>query len=143
MNTSQHYSPYKRALPSPYLDMLQKALIEPARAIDDIVVHRTARLLATFLLFLTVVFLAIDLTHTLIIPGYRATWYGYLLLGSAYILSRTRYYTLAAALTAAMFPIVVFVGLIYTTIPGPLALLNYLVVGLLVGSIFLSAGGLT
>ena len=49
-------------------------------------------------------FLLVDITRLLTTPGYRPPWYGYLLFGSAYALSRTRAYRLAAGLTIAAFP---------------------------------------
>jgi two-component system, cell cycle sensor histidine kinase and response regulator CckA len=138
MNLHRRYNSQRAA----NLGQLLQVLIAPAGAIRDIALRRSARLLAIFLVIMSAVFVLLDLTRSLTTSGYRVPWYGYLFLGTAYALSRTRYYTLAASLTVAMFPIVVFSSVLQRTAPHPIATLNYLVVGLLFGSIFLSVRGL-
>jgi PAS domain S-box-containing protein len=119
-----------------------QVLVAPPASLHDIARRRSARLLAIFLVIMSALFMLVDLTRSLTSPGYRAPWYGYLFLGTAYALSRTRHYALAAALTVAMFPIVVFSSVLRGTAPHPITTLNYLVVGLLFGSIFLPARAL-
>src|SRR6266545_3849278 len=65
-----------------------QALIEPPARIDDLGRRRTARLLAIFLLILITLFLIVDISRLLTTPGYPPPWYGYILFGSAYVLTR-------------------------------------------------------
>src|SRR4051794_3829882 len=82
----------------------QQALIEPSARLDDLGLRRTARLLAIFLLILIGLFLLVDIIRLLSMPGYRPPWYGYLLFGGAYLLTRVGADRAAAGLTIAAFP---------------------------------------
>ena len=68
--------------------------------------RRKARLLATFLCILFVVFGVVDVIGVLFVPGHVPPWYGYVCLTVAWLLNRADRYTSAAALTLAMFPAV-------------------------------------
>lgn len=125
-----------------WLARLQSLLIEPPAALQDAILRRKGRLLAIFLLVMVAVFTLVDLVRLLNTPGYQPPWYGYLLIGVAYTLNRTRYYDVAATVTIAMFPLVVFSDLILGTSTVTLNMLQYLVLGLILASIFLSLRGL-
>ena len=126
MNLHRRYNSQRGAQRAANLGQLLQVLIAPAGAIHDIALRRSARLLSIFLVIMSAVFMLVDLTLSLTTSGYRAPWYGYLFLGTAYALSRTRYYALAASLTVAMFPIVVFSDVLRSTAPNPITILNYL-----------------
>ena len=116
-------------------------LTEPHDAIRDVAVRRKSRLLATLLLLMFGLFLLLDISYYIRIPGYVTSpgdLMGYLLLGSAYLLNRRKQYALSAALVIAMFPLVLFSGIITNQTHNPTATLSFLVLGILLGSILLS-----
>jgi two-component system cell cycle sensor histidine kinase/response regulator CckA len=124
------------------LGRLQRALIEPAAALDDVTLRRKSRLLAILLLTLIALFLLVDSARFLTTPGYRPPWYGYLFLGTAYMLNRTRWYRQAAGLTIAMFPLVILTTILNNPAHGLDNIINYLVLSVFLASIFLSWRGL-
>jgi signal transduction histidine kinase len=93
------------------------------------------------LLLMALVFGGFDVTSMFSDPGYTPPWYGYLFLLAAWLLNRAGRYTVAALLTLAMFPIVIFVGLLAGRASDPKASLAYLVVGVMLSSILLPARG--
>jgi len=123
------------------LKRLISLLIEPSPHIHDVATRRKSRLLAIFLLVMMLNFVSVDITYILTIPGYVVPWYGYIFFLSAYFLNRMRFYKIAAGLIVFMFSAVTFVRILsgQATIPG--VVLNYLVLSLIVGSIFLSVQG--
>jgi two-component system cell cycle sensor histidine kinase/response regulator CckA len=141
MNTNRRYIRTNRQHLAAGFKKLLHTLIEPAPEIPDIALHHKSRLLAAFLLSMTAIFVLVDMYKSLAIPEYRIPWYGYLFLGTAYILNRSQYYTLAAALTLSMFPLVVF-ATPWSDAPSTVNTLNYLVLGILLASIFFSIRGL-
>jgi PAS domain S-box-containing protein len=120
----------------------QQALIEPPARLDDVALRRTARLLATFLLILIALFLIVDIIRLLTTPGYRLPWYGYLLFGSAYVLTRVGADRAAAGLTIAAFPLIIFTTIASYPETRPHTIVHYLVLSVFLGSIFLSRRGL-
>ncbi|MEO7908365.1 MAG: PAS domain S-box protein [Roseiflexaceae bacterium] len=126
----------------PHVQWLLQQLIEPLSAIDDLALRRTARLLAIFLLVMIALFAVVDTTRILSTPGYHAPWYGYLLFGSAYALSRTRSYRLAAGLTIGAFPMIIFTAIVHAPANGLNTTIHYLVLSVFLASIFLSRRGL-
>jgi PAS domain S-box-containing protein len=120
----------------------QQVLIEPSAHLNDLGLRRTARLLANFLLILIALFLLVDITRLLTTPGYRPPWYGYILFGSAYALTRTRAHRLAASLTIAAFPLIIFTNIISYSGDHLHPIVQYLVLSIFLGSIFLSQRGL-
>src|SRR5204862_4289990 len=81
--------------------------------------------------------------RTLTTPGYQPPWYGYLLFGGAYALNRTRYYRLAAGLTIAAFPLIIFTAIVSNPVYGLSRTVQYLVLSLFLASIFMSWRALT
>jgi two-component system, cell cycle sensor histidine kinase and response regulator CckA len=138
MNTAQVPSPAQRTR----LQWLQQLLIEPLTRFDNQALHRTARLLAIFLLILIALFTLVDAARIATTPGYRAPWYGYLLFGSAYVLSRTRYYQLAAGLTIGAFPMIIFTAIVQNPTGGLNTTIHYMVLSMFLSSIFLPQRGL-
>src|SRR6478672_2753823 len=106
---------------------LQQQLIEPLAAIDDLALRRAARLLAIFLLVLLALFALVDTTRIITTPGYHAPWYGYVLFGSAYALSRTRYYQLAACMAIGAFPLIILIRIVNNPASGLHTTIHYLV----------------
>jgi PAS domain S-box-containing protein len=120
----------------------QQALIEPPARLDDVALRRTARLLAIFLLILIALFLIVDIIRLLTTPGYRPPWYGYLLFGSAYALTRVGANRAAAGLTIAAFPLIIFTTIASYPDTRLHTIVHYLVLSVFLGSIFLSPRGL-
>jgi len=110
------------------------AAVTPAR-------RRQARLLATFLCLLFVVFGLVDLSGVLFVPGYLPPWYGYLFLLAAWLINRSGRYTAAAALTLAMFPAVILVWVASGGSTQPVLSLAYLALGVQLAGILLPARG--
>jgi PAS domain-containing protein len=120
----------------------QQALIEPPAGLDDLGRRRTARLLAIFLLILIALFLLVDITRLLTTPGYRPPWYGDLLFGGAYVLTRIGADRAAAGLTIAAFPLIIFTAIVTYPDTRLYTIVHYLVLSVFLGSIFLSWRGL-
>jgi len=102
---------------------------------------RKARLLATFLCLMFVVFGLVDLVGWLSVTGYAPPWYGYLFLLTAWLLNRSGRYTAAAALTLAMFPSVILVWVASGGSDHPVVSLAYLALGVQLAGILLPARG--
>ena len=118
-------------------------LTEPSATLQDNVLRRKSQLLAAFLLVLFVLFGALDIVYYLH-PNYRITSQsimGYLFLAVSYTLTRRGRYGLAATLTMAMFPMVLFSEVISNNSNNPVVTLSFLVLSLLLASILLSARG--
>jgi PAS domain S-box-containing protein len=99
-------------------------------------VHKS-RLLNGFLIVIFLIILGVDITYSLTSPNYQPPWFGYGMIGLAFILNRMGWYFRAALITMAMFPIVIF-SLVYSgTAADPSATLHYLPLGLILGSIFI------
>ena len=120
------------------LEFLQKTWIEPPLHILDVETRHKSRLLNIFLLPTILIFIGVDGIYLATLPGYRPPWYGYVFLFGSYFLNRSRYYRPAAFLTLAMFPIVIILNIISGEASNPLAMLYYLIPGLLLGGILLS-----
>src|SRR5262249_3459071 len=127
---------------SALLGRLRYALIEPLAAHDDLTLRRTARLLTILLLALMALFLLVDITRACTTPGYQPPWYGYLLFGGAYVLSRTRHHKLAAGLMITAFPLVIFITVVHYPESRLNTIVHYLVLNIFLASIFLSRRGL-
>lgn len=125
-----------------WLARLSQLLFEPATRLRDQELRRKSVLLSAFLLTMIVVFAGVDVVFTLTIPGYVVPWYGYVFLFTSYGLNRAGYYAVASTLAIVMFPIVVFSTLANGQASTPLVTINYLVLGLIAGSILLSMRGL-
>ena len=83
-----------------------------------------------------------DITRIVTTPGYHTPWYGYLLFGSAYALSCTRYYRLAAGLTIGAFPMIIFTTIVQNPAIGLNTTIHYLVLSVFLAGIFLPRRGL-
>ena len=116
---------------------LQKILIEPPSHIQDVETRHKSRLLNIFLLPIILVFVGVDITYLATIPGYRPPWYGYVFLLGSYLLNHSRLYHIAAFLTLAMFPVVIFINTVSGASADPVITLYYLVPGLILAGILL------
>jgi hypothetical protein len=118
-----------------------RPILETTDASASVARRRPARLLATFLCLLFVVFGAVDLGGVLLVPGYAPPWYGYALLATAWLLNRSGRYTGAAALTLAMFPAVILGMVVSGASQHPASTLAYLAIGVQLAGILLPARG--
>lgn len=117
-------------------------LIEPTKTIIDPAWRRRARLLSIFLLCLIFLFLCVNLSYLLTVPGYHfpaADLVGYAILAVTYLLSRTRMTNLAVFILLVMFPLNVFGNILDGTSLNVAVTLSFLLPSFLLASIFTSA----
>ena len=123
---------------------LLRWFLEPTQKITDPAKRRKARLLSLFLICMFLIFLTINLTYTLTIPGYRlppADLMGYAILFGTYLISRTRLTGLAAVIMILMFPMNVFSNIMEGTSQNIVATLMFLLPSFILASIFFSRIG--
>jgi putative nucleotidyltransferase with HDIG domain len=123
---------------------LRRLLVEPSAAIQDPVQRRKARLLAIFVLCLFVLFLSINISYLIAVPGYRvpaADMLGYLAMALIYAFSRTRFTTVGVVILLLMFPLNVFGNVLEGTSLNVASTLAYLLPSYVLASIFLGAVG--
>ena len=128
------------AAPQTLPRMLRPVLDPPVPSADP-TERRRARLLATFLLILFLVFGVVDVTGLLMVPGYAPPWYGYLFLVGAWLLNRFGRYAAAASVTLTMFPVVLLGMVVVRGSPRDVGGLVFLVPGVLLASILHTARG--
>ncbi len=116
-------------------------LIHPKIPYEDVAVQHKSRLLAVFLLIMVLVFSGVDIAYSLTIPDYQVPWMGYGMMIIAFLLNRNQRYAWAARLTIAMFPMVIFSTIFGGTAADPIVTLNYSVLAIILGSIFLAKEG--
>lgn len=116
-------------------------LINPAEPYQDVVTQHKSRLLAGFILLLILIFSGVMIYSVITIPGYSPPLYRYVLLIIAFILNRKNQYAWGAILMVSIFPIVILSSIYTGTVEDPLHSLRYLVIGLVLGSIFLEIAG--
>jgi PAS domain S-box-containing protein len=114
----------------------------PVTPLDAIALRQKRRLLAHLLPILILLLALTDTILFFVTPGYQLHWYAYLLFGIAYLLNRTHHYKLTAGLTVATLPVTIFT--IAATAPTYRisASIPFLVLSLLLASIFVSWHGL-
>jgi two-component system cell cycle sensor histidine kinase/response regulator CckA len=88
---------------------------------------------------LITLFLDVDGVCLLSVPG--PPWYGYVFLGTVYMLNRTRYYTFGASLAIIMFPLVIFLSIARSPLLHLTTIIHYLVLSLFLASILISKRG--
>ncbi len=118
-----------------------RLLVEPSSRITDPAQRRNAALLSIFLLCLFALFLAINLTYALTIPGYRlplADAVGYGVLSLTYVLSRSRLIRVAELILLFMFPLNVFQNVLAGTTLNLAVTLSFLLPSYVLASIFLT-----
>ncbi|MBN1201033.1 MAG: PAS domain S-box protein, partial [Anaerolineae bacterium] len=117
-------------------------ITQPVDVLDDLASQRRAQLLASFLVFLLLLGMAVGILPSIL--HYGVDYIGrvdflvmvgtMLSIVAVYILSRTRYFVVAALLTVS----VMSLGVILMALPDDINLLVYLVVPVLLSSILLS-----
>ncbi len=119
---------------------LWRRLTEPVAAIQGAEQRRKARLLSALLASVFILDLVVVSLVLVVSRGGDTAWAlrSILVLALAYGLSRTRYYTLAAATTAAIFPLAIFAMMLSRPSGYDVFILAYLGVGVLLSSLFLS-----
>ncbi len=119
-------------------------LVEPSKKIMDAARRRNARLLSIFLVCLFLLFLTINLVYLFTVPGYQfppADLIGYAFLTVTYILSRSRFTSLAVIIMLIMFPLNVFQNIMEGTSINLVATLSFLLPSYVLASIFLNPWG--
>lgn len=119
---------------------LDRTLLGPSPQLVDVGERRRARWLAGLLLLMAAGFGSLDVYYLLTRQSYTPPWFGYALLGINYALVRSGRFRLAAILTVAMFPLVVFALVATGRAAAPQTTLSFLVLGILLASVLLSAG---
>ncbi len=117
-----------------------RRLLLPAET-KDVAIRLKARILAVLLIFFILVFGALDTYKSFTDPAYTIPWTGYVFLSASIVINAFGFYNVAAFLTAAMFPVVIFSSVVQSTEPNAYAVLNYLVLGLVFASILLGFRG--
>jgi signal transduction histidine kinase/CheY-like chemotaxis protein len=116
-------------------------MFQPHPSIVDPETRRQSRLLGISLVVLTGIFACLDTVLTLREPGYQPPWVGYLAMFTTIALNRAGFYRAAAAGAMSMFPLVAF-GLVYSGhASAPMMTLDYVVLGPMLGAIFLPIWG--
>ena len=123
------------------LPRMLRPVLDPSVPSAEPTERRRARLLATFLLILFLVFGVVDVTGLLMVPGYAPPWYGYLFLVGAWLLNRFGRYAAAASVTLTMFPVVLLGMVVVRGSPRDVGGLVFLVPGVLLASILHTARG--
>lgn len=124
--------------------MLRRWLVEPSSAIQDPAQRRKARLLSIFILCLFLLFLSINISYFIAVPGYRMPVpdaLGYAAMALIYGLSRSRFTTMGVLLMLLMFPLNVFSNVLEGTSLNPAATLAFLLPSYVLASIFLGPLG--
>lgn len=114
-------------------------LVLPSPRIREPDRWRTARLVSVFILSLFVLFLGVNLSYILTVPGYQlppADLIGYVCLFAIYLISRTRFSRLAVSLMLLMFPLNVFMNILEDTSLNITATLLFLIPSYVIASIF-------
>ncbi len=117
-------------------------LVEPSQKITKPANRRKARLLSYFLICLFLLFLSVNLSYVLTIPGYRfpiADLIGYGVLIVTYSISRTSLTDLAVVILLIMFPLNVFQNILEGTSLNIIVTLSFLLPSYVLASIFLTS----
>lgn len=127
------------------LSLFWRWLVKPSSQISEAGQYRNARLLSVFVISLFILFLFVNISYALTVPGYHlppADLIGYGILLVIYFISRTRLTWLSVALLLVMFPMNVFMNVLAGTTLNITATLLFLIPGFVIASIFLSAWGI-
>lgn len=115
---------------------------EPSAHIMDSVERQRIRTLSRILISMCGLFVCVNIAYAFVFPHYGLPLpdiAGYVMLLSAYVLSRTRYAWMAVILTLAMFPMNVFGTLLLHKSPNPTGTLSFLFPGFVIASFVLPA----
>ncbi|MEM7033066.1 MAG: PAS domain-containing protein [Chloroflexota bacterium] len=116
-------------------------LIEPSGTLEDVVLQRKMRLLATLLVVLNLLLILVDVANMMITPYFKVPlpiWVGHILLVTAYGLNKLRRYHLAAWATSASFLIVGSLIIFFDVYAMPAVALTFFIPGIILSSILLS-----
>jgi PAS domain S-box-containing protein len=116
-------------------------LINPKTPYADIALQHKSRLLSGFIFILIVIFAGVAIVYSASSPDYQLPMYRFSFPILAYLLNRNKRYTWAAILTTSIFPMVVFTMVYSGAAANPLSSLHYVVVGMVLGSLFLETAG--
>lgn len=116
-------------------------LVNPVEPYEDIETQHKSRLLAVFILVLIVIFSGVMIYYVIAYPGTPLHFYRYIPLIFAFILNRYKHYTWAAIILVATFPLAIFSTTYGGVVADPRLSLRYLVLGLVLSSIFLESAG--
>lgn len=117
---------------------------KPSSAIQKADERRKARLLSIFIALLFILFLGVNLSYSLLIPNYTTPLtdlIGYMFLITTYIISRTKFSTIAVVLLMAMFPINIFGNILSSTSLNPSVTLTFLLPSYILSSLWFPTKG--
>lgn len=120
------------------------AFIRPPEIVTEIEARHTARLLSSFLVGAISILVAYQIFAVVFIPDYYFNPFdlvGYGFLGLAYGLSRTKWFRFSAWLMIAPIPLIILMSMIETADPDPMINFMYLVIALVLASIFFNLKG--
>jgi PAS domain S-box-containing protein len=123
------------------LATLLRWLTEPSPSVQGIPSCRKARLLSRLLLVIVSIFAVYHTTSLIFRSDFHITWplvVGYLALASAYLLSRTQFYQVAAILTVLTFLLIPLLVILSGIHDNPPLVFTFVIPGLLLGSMLLS-----
>jgi signal transduction histidine kinase len=123
----------------------ERIFIAPVKNLHPKDNRRTAKLLASFLLVIIALMSSLRLIAFLTDPNLESDLsvvIGMTLLFSAYLLSRTKFYRLGAWLMIAPIPVITLISIISGADANPQTTLIYLIIALLLASIFFSRTGI-
>lgn len=129
---------------NPVFQTVYRFLIMPSRKIEKVHHHHKARLLSSFLLFIVFIFISFHIIAFTSTPNYQfdpADLVGYAFLIIAYFMSRTKWYQVGAWLMIAPIPVLSILSIISGPDQGSLSTIIYLVIALLLASIFFNLQG--
>lgn len=122
-----------------FLQKIWHSLVEPPEEIQSPLLRRKMRLLSKIILTIFIFFIPFDILNLVINPTVlilKPVWTGALLLIIAFILIRRNHYTIAMWCVSLSFSVVTFSLIVVNQFDHPELLLLFLLVGLLISSIF-------
>lgn len=125
-------------------EQLGKWLVQPAESVLEPENRRSARLLSIFLLCIILLMLSFRIIAQVSDPAYvqdPTDLIGYFFLFTAYVLSRTKHFRIGAWLMIAPIPMIILASISGRADQSPHATLNYLLIALLLASIFFKVTG--
>ncbi len=123
---------------------LERWFIKPALSLKDTEKRRSASLLSLFLLIIIALMLTFRIFAIMTDPEYVSDpgdLVGYFFLGTAYVLSRTRHFRIGAWLMIAPIPLIALASISEGMDQNPYPTLVYLIIALLLASIFFKIQG--
>lgn len=116
-------------------------LVNPKKSYQNQVLEQKSRLLSIFLLVMILIYFVVDIASSHIANNMFLYYLGYILMISAFFINRNFQYFPASRLTTAIVPYLIFSSVFSKSAPNPVNLLDFLVLGLLLGSFLQKKSG--